>query len=404
MSNPLRYPEDVRKRLLGSWTRNRSHWLAGGGQWPLVSPLGPPTQSDARLQLDAVKNWVRAWQAHAGAGQIEWKERDWPELGCQRLPCRLLLQSPEEVAVWAGEDGRWAVARTRYQRVVERWPVLAENLPKHFDVLADYSEQDFERLLSLISWLLDHPRSDLYPRQLPVAGLDSKWLETRRALIADLVGALRRIDIPSREFYESCGLRPLPSLVRLKVLDDRLRSRIGGIRDLAVPVNDLSHLDLPAKCLFVVENLQTGLAFDDLDDTLVVMGLGYGVDALQQLRGVQQAAVFYWGDIDTHGFAILNRARTHVPRLKSLMMDEATFRQHRDLCVEEPSQHGAESLPNLTAEELALYRELKMQKWGHRLRLEQERISWPEAWRKVKEAHELTVGQAAGVSTESSQT
>lgn len=404
MSNPLRYPEDVRKRLLGSWTQNRAHWLAGGGQWPLVSTLGLPTQSSARLQLDAVQNWVRAWQAHTGAGQVEWKERHWPELGCQQLPFRLLLQSPDEVAVWAGEERRWCSARTRYQRVIERWPPLAENLPKHFDVLADYSEQDFERLLSLVSWLLEHPQSNLYPRQLPVPGLDSKWMETRRALIADLVGALRQIDIPSRELYESCGLRPLPSLVRLKVLDDRLRSRIGGIRDLAIPVDELSHLDLPAKCLFVVENLQTGLAFDDLDDALVVMGLGYGVDALQRLRGVQQAAVFYWGDIDTHGFAILNRARAYMPRLKSLMMDEATLRRHRDLCVEEPSQHGAESLPNLTAEELTLYRDLKIQKWGLRVRLEQERVSWSEAWHKVTEAHDLAVGHTVGDSAEIGQT
>jgi hypothetical protein len=394
----------VRKRLLGSWTRNRSHWLAGGGQWPLVSPLGRPTQSDARLQLDAVKNWVRAWQAHAGAGQVEWEERAWPELGCQRLPCRLLLQSPDEVAVWAGEERRWCLARTRYQRVIERWPPLAENLPKHFDVLADYSEPDFERLLGLVSWLLEHPRSNLYPRQLPVVGLDSKWLETRRALIADLVGALRQIDLPSREFYTACGLRPLPSFVRLKVLDDRLRARIGGLRDLAVPVDDLSHLDLPAKCLFVVENLQTGLAFDDLDDALVVMGLGYGVDALHKLRGVQQAAVFYWGDIDTHGFAILNRARGHVPRLKSLLMDEETLRRHKDLCAEEPSQHGAESLPNLTAEELALYRELKVQKWGRCLRLEQERIPWPEAWQKIRESRDFAVAHPMAVSTENSST
>jgi len=191
--------------------------------------------------------------------------------------------------------------------------------------------------------------------------------------------------------HESCGLRPLPSFVRLKVLDDRLRSRIGGIRDLAIAVDDLSQLDLPAKCLFVVENLQTGLAFNDLHEAIVVMGLGYRVDVLQKLRGVQQAAAFYWGDIDTHGLAILNRARGHMPRLKSLMMDEATLRQHRDFCVEEPAQHGGESLPNLTPEELALYRDLKFQKWGPCLRLEQERISWPEAWHKITEAHHSAV-------------
>jgi hypothetical protein len=104
---------------------------------------------------------------------------------------------------------------------------------------------------------------------------------------------------------------------------------------------------------------------------------------------VRQATILYWGDIDTHGFAILSRARSCFPHLKSMMMDEATLLRHRDLdlCVEEPMQHGAQSLPNLTMEELAVYRNLQQQIWGFRLRLEQERISWPEAWGVVKEAH-----------------
>jgi len=357
----------------------------------MALPLGRLTQSESRLRLDSVSDWVRAWQDHKGPGQIEWQEKRWSVLGRQILPMRLLLPSADDVAVWTGEDRRWAAARSRFTSLVERWPALATVLPKHFDVLADYSEQDFERLVRVLIWFDANPQSHLLPRQLPVQGLDSKWLEARRGLVADFVGSIRPCDMRGRGFFEVSGLRPLPNLVRINILDAALRERVGGIRDLAAPIDDLAQLDLPARCLFVVENLQTGLAFDDLKSTVVVMGLGYGIDALQKLRFADQAAIFYWGDFDTHGFAILSRARGFFPHLKSLMMDESTLLRYRDLWGEEPTQHAGESLPNLSEAELATYRDLKQHRWRFSVRLEQERISWPEAWSKIKEAHSMVI-------------
>lgn len=73
------------------------------------------------------------------------------------------------------------------------------------------------------------------------------------------------------------------------------------------------------------------------------------------------------------------------------MMDEATLLRYRDLWGEEPAQHGSESLPNLFEEELAAYRDLKQNRWRFSLRFEQERISWPEAWSKIKEAHNVVI-------------
>lgn len=384
----LRHPEDARTRLSRSWARNRSDWLGGGGQWPLELTLGHPTEADARGNLDAVAGWVRDWQDHVCAGQVVWEERHWRDVGRQRIPVRLALASADEVALWVGEDRRWQTARQRYHRLVHRWEALRTALPKHFDVLADYRDEDFERLLNMVSWLVEHPASNMFPRQIPVPGLDSKWLEVRRGLIADLVGTIRPVNPTSRDFFECCGLRALPLLVRINILDNKLRSRVGGVRDVTVPADELCRLDIPARYLFVVENLQTGLAFHDLDDTVVVMALGYGVDALQGLPCAQRAATFYWGDIDTHGFAILSRARVFVPQLQSLMMDECTILQHRDLCVEEQAQHPSETLPNLTPAEHDVFRGLKSHKWGQCLRLEQERISWPEAWCKIQDARE----------------
>jgi hypothetical protein len=78
------------------------------------------------------------------------------------------------------------------------------------------------------------------------------------------------------------------------------------------------------------------------------MRLGYGVDVLGRLPWLAKARSIYWGDVDTHGFAILNRARTYLPELESILMDEETLLSNKDLWGEEREQHSAESLALLS--------------------------------------------------------
>ncbi len=315
-------------------------------------------------------------------------------MGTQRLPEQLILGSPADIAEWIDETERWARACSRYRRFAERWPTLAAKLPRHFDSLAAYSDADIERLVAVIGWLESHPRSNLYPRQLPVAGLDSKWLESRKSFVTDLietlasrandssqVGAAATIhSADARDFYSLCGLRRPPTTVRLLVLDAALRRRINGLRDITVPIDELANAALPAKRFYVVENVQTALAFDDLPESAVIMGLGYGIDVLSRVAWLKNCECTYWGDLDTHGFAILSRARIHLPQARSFMMDEATLLKYRPLWSTESEQAAVDELPNLTPSEHDLFRDLKQQRWAANVRLEQERIAWREAW------------------------
>lgn len=87
------------------------------------------------------------------------------------------------------------------------------------------------------------------------------------------------------------------------------------------------------------------------------------------------AEVAYWGDLDTHGFAILNQLRAWLPQTRSVLMDRGTLLAHRDRWVIEPSPTAAR-LDWLTPDEQALYQELVKDRLGERVRLEQERIAW----------------------------
>lgn len=85
----------------------------------------------------------------------------------------------------------------------------------------------------------------------------------------------------------------------------------------------------------------------------------------------------------THGLAILGRVRGHLPQVRSLLMDEATLLAHRSLWVAEPQPHRADATDHLDAAEQALYRDLRGDRWGVRVRLEQERIGWDVAWARI---------------------
>jgi hypothetical protein len=90
---------------------------------------------------------------------------------------------------------------------------------------------------------------------------------------------------------------------------------------------------------------------------------------------LQRRRLLYWGDVDTHGFAMLDRFRGVFPATASLMMDRATLLAHRRMWVEEPDQ-CLEQLPRLDASEGALYRELLSGSHCEHVRLEQERIAF----------------------------
>ena len=109
--------------------------------------------------------------------------------------------------------------------------------------------------------------------------------------------------------------------------------------------------------------------------SLVIFGLGYGLDRLSEVRWLRERTLHYWGDIDTYGFHILEQLRSRFPAARSFLMDRDTLLEHLPLCVRESNPYNGD-LPRLTAAEQALYNDLRYDRLGDRIRLEQERIHY----------------------------
>jgi hypothetical protein len=372
----LLFPDEIVRRLRRTWPERRRRELRGDAEWPLRIALGSPTEADAAAAMGTFRDWTAAWERWPAPGDVEWEERTWARIGRQRLPRRFVVGSALRCAEIVGSAQDW-------QRVVARRDLVRRDLPAAVGdaVFAPWHEQvgalsdgDFTRLIAVVSWLIAPREGPVQLRELPIPGVHTKWIEAHEALVREWVAAAKGID-PAAGTAAVCGLAEPPATLRLRLLAPELRDAVGGLRDVEAPVAQLAELRLRPRGVLVVENLASARAFGDVPGIAVVAGLGAGVSLLTQLGWAREVPWGYWGDLDTHGFAILERARTIHASTESLLMDVATLLRHRELWGMEPRQHTSD-LERLTSDEREVYSGLREHRWGDRVRLEQERIDW----------------------------
>lgn len=369
--------------LAGKWKLHHATWLVRPDDyaWPLTLVLNSLTEKEVLKDLPGIRNWVTSWRQWSAQTKLSWEPRRWNS-GNQELPMRLVIRSADELAELLGHNSRWAEARRRCHLLVTEFPQFAVSkaLVRQCDkTFLESNRDDFERLLRLLRWFQETPTSGLYLRQLPVEGVDTKWVETRAGLVCDLATQLLGA-VPGTPLHAVCGLRLEPARLRMRILCPHLRKELRGLRDIEAPISEIDALKLEPTTVLVVENRNTGVALPDLPGTVAFMRLGLAVDQLQGITWLHKVPrQLYWGDIDTHGFIALARARMRFPRMESLLMDQGTLLSHLGLCVEEPTPSRVERPEALTDEELQVYEGLRTDRWGLKVRLEQERIAWPAA-------------------------
>lgn len=243
----------------------------------------------------------------------------------------------------------------------------------------------WERLLAVVAWLQAHPRPGVYMRQVDVPGVDSKFIEAHRGVLTewlDLALPPDTIDVAATgvsQFARRYGFLDKPARIRFRLLDPALPSLPGcqGLSDITLDAVSFAGLALPVEQVFITENETNFLAFPAVPQAIVIFGYGYGYgwEALARASWLNACDVRYWGDIDTHGFAILDQLRSYFPHVASFVMDRETMLAHRVQWGEEP-EPARHDLTRLTVEEAALYDDLRFDRIQAKLLLEQERIGY----------------------------
>ncbi|MCV7193128.1 DUF3322 domain-containing protein [Mycolicibacterium brumae] len=365
----LMLPADVAKRASSTVSRHLKEWVFGGAVAPLTVRLGSPSEAAVAAHRDAVETWVRAWEQ--SPLEATWEERRWPSLGRQLVPVAVTITGADAICEAAGQARQWRTLRQRRERLCAlddgpAWPAVLEATFRHWKTLSD---NDFDHLLAVLDWLRQNPDSGLLIRQLPIPGVDTKWLGAHRAAVTALAVAL---GVP-----EHLGLREREVLRAVAILDPALRR--GFPRLFAAPDLELTHLDLAPDRVLVVENLQTLEALPELPATVAVFGSGDNSTAVAEFCWVRSAPrVVYWGDLDAAGFAILTRFRT-VRGCESVLMDAAAVHAWEHLAVPDPASEPVDTALLTEAEAAALD---LLRRNG--LRIEQERIPMSAAAERLR--------------------
>ena len=379
-------PAEIRQKALKLWGSGKVLQAAlqneDGLLFPWVISFRKP---NARQQLEDFST-IRVWmeklknqsKAVTGSGyHLDYKVINHRQLGEQRLPDRIVFQSREDLLRFIHKLRDFEQLYTTASVSISRHPTLHEwiiSKPRQF---MKYHES-WQQLLAVCEYFIAHPRPDYYIRELDIRGVDSKFIEQNKGILTELLDwllpatAINSAGGGSGQygFERRYGLKYPEPLLRFRLLDSALYP-LPEVSDLSLPLSQLAQWHIPCEKVFITENKTNGLSFPDLPVSMVIFGLGYGVDSLAEIGWLRGKQLVYWGDIDTHGFSILSRLRHYFPDVQAVMMNQATLAQFEGLCVTEPAaSRCTHVLTGLFEQEQVLYQHLQL---SHQ-RLEQERL------------------------------
>ena len=394
---PWSTPEDIAAGVRRLWDSGRllSARTQGVAMFPCELRLRQPSGADMGDKFDDVRRWIAALdggsRARKGYGyELVWREINHRQLGRNSIPVAVSIPTEADALRLIGRTGDARRFDQLACMTLEAFPALRPWISSGPLRLLEHGEA-WERVIAVLRWFSAHPRPGIYLRQLDIRGVDSKFIEARKGLFAELLDQVLPAGVVcadangQRQFEARYGMLAKPPLIRFRLLDER--HFIGGLSDLTVPVKQFAAMRSGVERVFVTENEVNALAFPDVASGMVVFGGGYGIDRLSHVTWIHDKEVLYWGDIDTHGFAILDRLRASVPHARSLLMDTATLHAHRHLWGnEDPDKRYTGELHRLGTAEQQLFAALRDGDHGERIRMEQERIGYDWAVAAIRSA------------------
>lgn len=407
----IKTPQEMDDAFRRAFSRSFPEWLVDDASFVLLNPtlrsalvekpLGRMNEKEGTLNLTKTKALIQSWkQIEARHGwSVGWKKAQWRQLGISvDLPSWVEVREAADLCEALKPDGidgeAWKAAVHRVRAIAMEFGIPFRTFDPDDDVQKgsgrpllrlirilrnsnalwpkEFDENELKRFTQLLKWLLSHPDSGLFIREIPVEGIDTKWFENHQALIAGVWQLIKEFYgkeplNESVDFITALGLRRKPLFVRVRHASFWTG---GDPNDVVQLTLDRLAASTPSKkTVVIIENEQTGLSLDIPPNIPILIGMGYGVTALYEAEWLVDCRILYFGDLDTHGLAILSDLRKIYSQTESVMMDVETFMKYRHLAVSEPTQ--VKRMPDCLSERELKLLEMLSETKG---RLEQERI------------------------------
>lgn len=368
MKTPTDLVANIERRLARTWHTD----LTGDTtSWPHTFPLGSFTKTELEAGFSTVQQQSRDWRDWARANNVGLTiavRRVHSTL--QDIPTHATIPDLDNAALLTGRHWTRRLDRNRERLTTlhSRFPTLADpsRLLRGTDA---YTDLDFDLLLTVADWFTHNDAAGHTPRQVPIPGVHAKWLNTHQPQILAITGR------------DTLGLLPEhPQRIHFTYLDPDHRAAGGRWHDSAT-VGDPYAPSYRPRVVVISENKDTAIHFPPIPGGIAVEGGGFGGRTAAAFPWLTRAPhLYYWGDMDAHGYEILNGWRADGVPVTSILMDPATYDEFEPYGTntdpkEQPLKVAARKpLPHLTDRERAVYDRLTDPDWTRHRRIEQERI------------------------------
>ncbi len=318
-------------------------------------------------------NFCKSWKQPLLAGRVEFITKEFAKLGKVEIPVQLLFNTPEEAAKWAGN-------LIEYQTAVKRLDVIKNELPQLLDSalnvissISNLTGVDFTRFVAVCKWLVEHKNSSSLIRAISVRGVDTRWFEINRHLIIDFLRPIFNLS-PLRKDLIQLGLLPPPRLITIRILDHALRVKVGGLSILASNKEELEKLSLKPLRVIFIDDPGTVMMIPEMPGTVLVLAQNDSHTEAGQISWIANAKCQYLGSISLNSFARLHNLRLYLPGIESLLMNEETLLDNKDLLTYDDVGTFSGALNALNQEESWFYEALLSGSYGRHVRLDLERL------------------------------
>ncbi|NLK85654.1 MAG: hypothetical protein GX278_06910 [Aeromonadales bacterium] len=341
---------------------------------PVRIYLGAPTTDEAVVaNKDEFKRFCQDWHKEITAGKVDFIEKTYPDIGTIDVPIHLVFDKIDEIAAWAGHLVEYHSAENRLIALQKELPDLVDSGVEHIHFLTSLDDADFIRFLQVCKWLTLHRNSGAYIRQIPVRGIDTVWFEAHRYIILSFLRKYLELN-PLRKDLLQLGLVPPPQTVRVLLLDNVLRSKVGGMRDLALTLKDLAKLDIKPRKVFFFDDLSTALSIPDIPGVVIII-MPRQISEICKISWVSHSQCSYISGIEMRSFALINNIRVYLPNTTAPALTKNVFLKNRDVVsYDDIELDELNPTMALTVEESMLYNLLALGTYGRKARIPQERI------------------------------
>lgn len=366
--------EEIKKKAFkiynnGTLFRN---FMEQGNLFPFEIKLKKIKQNDIQNNFTQIHNEIQVLKSKNF--HILYKDFHFKLLSTQKLPIGVLFFTEESLIEFISKKVEFDTFVIIYNKTMKKFPQL-ESLMHQKPFLFLECAKILDSVFLVCTFFMKNPKPNIYLRELSISGVDTKFVEQNKRVVDIFLSILldesnyekERTKLSNYGFEKKYHLKYQLPLVRFKILDDA--QKICNLSDLSVTVDEFKTLTIQAKNVFIVENKKTMLSFLDVKNSIVIFGGGYGVEVLRDVSWLRERNIFYWGDIDSDGFAILSMLRGYFPDTKSIFMDKKTIEKFVEYSVIQKELPTERTLDNLTVEEMKIYNSL-----SDGFRLEQERI------------------------------